>query len=469
MITEDSARQFADFVKDNPTLNLPEIADKKDIKISSAERYVRACLNEYNLLDQEPPLTENVDEPEIADKDPDKENQVEKEYNLNNLEVTSRSERIKTLDDLLEAGEVDLDVWEVEHYVENKWDGQLKGGAPVPLWQVKAWLQKRVLTEKEFEPVTPIELDTNFQQPSGPVETDVNRAVVIPDVHIGYRRDSYSHNMIPFHDRRCLDLDLQLINEYEPELVVLLGDLLDMPNWSDKFTRSPEFANILQAAVNEGHWWLRNIREIVPDAQIVYIQGNHEERLPRFQKKNVKAAYGVKPATATEDDPDLLSIESLLDLRELNIKWIGDYPDGGHWINDNLVAEHGERSSSVNGKSAGQVLDDARASHLFAHTHRLEMATTTAYPKGGPKMYQSVSLGCQCRIGGETPGTKKKQDWQNAVGLVEFETGNSSFRIEPIFINDGELIHNGQKYSGENRLEQLRAEADLEKYNFVEF
>jgi len=330
-------------------------------------------------------------------------------------------------------------------------------------------LQRKVLTEREFAPVTPIKLDAQFEQPSGPVDTDVNRAVVIPDVHIGYRRDSYSREMIPFHDRRCLDLDLQLIDEYNPELIVLLGDFLDMPNWSDKFTRSPEFANIFQASINEGHWWLRNMRELAPDAEIIYLEGNHEKRLLKFQKKNVKAAYGVKPATATEDDPDLLSIVSLLDLRELQIEWIGNYPDGGHWINDNLVAEHGNTVSSINGKTAGKVLDDARESHLLGHCHRLESVTKTTYPKNGPKIYQATSLGCQCKIGGETPGTKKKQDWQNAVGLVEFQTGNSPFRIEPIFINDGKLIHNGQKYSGSTRLEQLCKEAQLEKYNFVEF
>jgi len=469
MLTKQSAKKFADFIKDNPTLTLPEIANKKDIKNSTAKRYTRTCINEYELLSAKPPFARNNNK---INKNPRKENQVEKEYNLNDLEITSRSKRIKTLEDLLETGEVDLDVWEVEHYVENKWDGQLKGGAPVPLWQVKAWLSKKVLTEKEFEPVKPIDLSFSYDEPREPDPTELNKAVIIPDVHIGYRRDVFTQNMIPFHDRRCLDLDLQLISKIKPEVVVILGDFLDMPNWQDKFVRSKEFAMITQASIEEGHWWLRNIREIVPSARIVQLQGNHEVRVEKFLKKNSGAAYGIKPATATKDEPDLTSVERMLDLPSLQVEWIGDYPDGGHWINDNLVAEHGERVSSVNGKSAGQILDEVRESHIFGHSHRLEVATKTTYPKNGPKIYQSVSMGCQCflgRQGTETPGRKKKQDWQNAVGLVEFETGNSPFRVEPIFINNGEMIHNGQKFSGSTRLEQLCGEAQLKKYNFVEF
>jgi len=123
MLTKQSAKKFADFIKDNPTLTLPEIADKKDIKISTAKRYTRTCINEYDLLSAKPPFARNKNK---INEDPKKENQVEREYNLNNLEITSRSKRIKTLEDLLETGEVDLNVWEVEHYVENKWDGQLR-------------------------------------------------------------------------------------------------------------------------------------------------------------------------------------------------------------------------------------------------------------------------------------------------------------------------------------------------------
>ncbi len=66
MISEGSARKFAEFIKDHPTLTPSEIADRKEIKMSSVERYIRACINEYELLETEPPLKseEDLDIPE---------------------------------------------------------------------------------------------------------------------------------------------------------------------------------------------------------------------------------------------------------------------------------------------------------------------------------------------------------------------------------------------------------------------
>lgn len=53
---------------------------------------------------------------------------------------------ISTLDELLTAAKVDRDVWEVERYVVNSYNGFIKGddGKPqtVPLWQIKASLKR---------------------------------------------------------------------------------------------------------------------------------------------------------------------------------------------------------------------------------------------------------------------------------------------------------------------------------------
>ncbi len=55
-----------------------------------------------------------------------------------------RSSRIRTLDQLLEVCEVDLEQWEVYRHVLNKWEvgANVDGEIIVePLWQVKAWLR----------------------------------------------------------------------------------------------------------------------------------------------------------------------------------------------------------------------------------------------------------------------------------------------------------------------------------------
>ncbi len=83
----------------------------------------------------------------------------------------SRSERIKTLDQLLEATQTDLDRWDVVQHTVNSWEGQMKGpeGEVVitTLWQVKAILKPIVTAEaierindlrqelREFAPIYP--------------------------------------------------------------------------------------------------------------------------------------------------------------------------------------------------------------------------------------------------------------------------------------------------------------------------
>ena len=58
---------------------------------------------------------------------------------------TPKSTRIKSIDDLIEHCDIDLDVWEIERYVVNKWEvGSNVDGTIIvePLFQIKAWLKK---------------------------------------------------------------------------------------------------------------------------------------------------------------------------------------------------------------------------------------------------------------------------------------------------------------------------------------
>lgn len=78
----------------------------------------------------------------------DEEQSVVTEYTETGGVVTTKSRRIKTLDDALEYAQVDLEQYEVDRYVINKWEVGAKddaGGLQVePLYQVKVWLKPRV-------------------------------------------------------------------------------------------------------------------------------------------------------------------------------------------------------------------------------------------------------------------------------------------------------------------------------------
>ena len=85
------------------------------------------------------------------------------------LELTSpREKHIRELDELITECNVDLDVWEVERHILNKWDVTNKYGSRFQNWQVKAWLKKnknkaeaKIIREellkelKELSPIVP--------------------------------------------------------------------------------------------------------------------------------------------------------------------------------------------------------------------------------------------------------------------------------------------------------------------------
>jgi predicted phosphodiesterase len=95
--------------------------------------------------------------------------------------LTKRSEDVRTLAQLLAACQVDLDTWEVERHVANKWgDG---------LFQVKAWLRRRVAVQSARDTIDALVAAAKQRIPARPTvkrrEGNHLLEVNIPDLHLG--------------------------------------------------------------------------------------------------------------------------------------------------------------------------------------------------------------------------------------------------------------------------------------------
>lgn len=418
--------------------------------------------DEHDVPDPVGNLPESV---ESYQQDPHK---IEKDERGNKSVIKSKSTRIKTLEQLIEAADIDLDVWEIERHTINRWEVGAKDeetGEIVtkPLWQVKAWLKRKELVKQKFPAIQPISLNVTPAKPRKPPSKRVKTAVLIADGHVGFKKDMETGDLTPFHDRRCFDVALQVCEDLQPDRIGFLGDMLDMAEYTDKFTRSPEFYWTTQASLIELSWWLGKYRQVVPDADMFYQAGNHEARLRRSIINNMKAAYMLKAADQVEG-PSQLSVPSLLGLDDLDIEYIGDYPDGKVWLNDNLVCYHGDKVSSVEGKTAGKIVKNARESDICGHSHRAEMASKTVYPKKGPRSYFTFVLGTFALLGGDMPASSKENNWQNSFAVVNYQEGNGFFQVYPVLIFDGKAIWNGKVYEGETRLEDLKEDTEWEQF-----
>lgn len=380
--------------------------------------------------------------------------------------------RVKSLEDLLTACGVDQEDWSVENYLVNTWEGFRKeqkkdltftngvangsvsdtgGFRVVTLYQVKARLVRR--KPIEIAPVvSPVNITlAQFARATWSLEVpqrSIKRTLVIPDLHIGFKRDLMTGKLEPLHDRTAMSIVLQVAaSDIVFDEIVLLGDLFDLTDWSDKFLQSPEFYQVTQPALEEGAWFLAQLRAYQPQAKIYVIEGNHEKRLRDSIVKHVPQAYGIRPVNM-DINYSAWSIPTLLNLKGLDIAWVGDYPDGIVFLEEDLACVHGLELS------ADKAAAKAAVSIVFGHIHRYEAASSAMYNGRGMKNIYTYSPGFLGRLDGIIPGVKARQRWSQGFGIVE-HAPHLDPNIQHITIRDGRALVNGNLVVGADYREQL--------------
>jgi hypothetical protein len=279
--------------------------------------------------------------------------------------------------------------------------------------------------------------------------------VVLPDMQIGYYRTG-DGTLAPTHDEAAISIALKVIRDAKPNRIVMVGDNLDLPELG-KYRLSPAFALTTQATIDRGGLMAAEVRAAAPDAtEIVWLAGNHEERLPNYILDNARASFGIKQSMQPEGWP-VLSVPHLCRLDEHNVTYCAGYPAADYWITPKLRVIHGDRVQS-RGSTAHKYLADEKTSVIYGHIHRIERAHKTRTDHDGPREIMAASPGCLARIDGAVPSTKGgmdldgrpiigiHEDWQQglAVILSDPETGN--FDYEQIRIFQGEAIWRGKIY-----------------------
>lgn len=386
-----------------------------------------------------------VNPSQYIDKLTIKNDQVKFTERGNSLEVEAKIPQIKTLDEIIKHCDIDLNVWKIDSHVINKWDSTFHG-SPIPLFQVKVFLSKKIPDVETFPTIKSLNINVSkfINKKAITKDREFKTALVFPDAQVGFRKDLRTNRLDPFHDRRCMDIGLQISSILNPDVIILQGDMIDLPEQSDKFLKSPEFYFTTQPAIIELGWWIAQIRNLNPNARIIYLEGNHEFRLKRSLMTNLIHSYNLKSYDKLDSYP-ALSIENLLSLDKLNVEYLGDYPKGEFWLNDNLKGIHGNIAKSGSGDTVKEVLKQTRCSLFQGHIHRIESASKTVHVKDRSITYRVDSFGCFCRIDGVVPSHGGKENWQQGFGTYEYEIdGDGLFQPQSYSINDGAVLFRGE-------------------------
>jgi len=363
---------------------------------------------------------------------------VEIQENTATATIRGSESHVKTLDELIEACEIDTDIWEIYKWLANKWDMTNKYGERYQNWQVKAQMV-RLKPINVFPELQPVHIDIK-SIPRKEIRTDKPyRVMTIGDPHFGYDKD-LDGNLIPYHNEEVLSTALRIFEDGDFDCLVWAGDIIDCNEWSDKFIRMPEFVKTTQPALNEAAQWIARFIAVNPEADFIALEGNHDYRIEKYVINALSQAYQLKPGDSPESEP-VMGISNLLGLKRMGVEYKEEHVIGS------TKFVHGGIARKGGGSTAKATLENTITSVVFAHVHRRELVTETKIGERNKRTEVfSMCPGCACHTDGRLPGSDYSDNWQNGIGVLEFLNEKCISHQVVMITNEGDASFSGKVY-----------------------
>lgn len=218
---------------------------------------------------------------------------------------------------------------------------------------------------------------------------------------------------IPFQDDAAVRLLIKYCKEKQPEVVVLNGDVLDMFMLS-RFTKGEGRNPLEEMTMCQG--FLDSLRKVVPNADIYYVIGNHENRLEKYV-----LTKAPELASLIED------VFTIIKTSDYRVRGCASVT-----FNDNFVCKHGTLLGNKSGLSAIKEMENAYMSGATGHTHRLCKYIAR---KSGRK-FVWLETGCLCSL---NPEYMINPNWQAGFAQLEFRNGKL-YNSKVIEIEKGKIL-----------------------------
>ena len=242
--------------------------------------------------------------------------------------------------------------------------------------------------------------------------TNHSQIFVLSDIHI------------PFQDDDTLANVFDCIIDSQPQYIVLLGDILDCYSIS-RFCKRPDRIRNLQHEIDVFYKLMRGLKKQIPNTEIHYVLGNHENRLEKLVLEN-PGLFGLKA----------LEPQKLFRLDELGIV----YHKTKVKLN-NFIYYHGDavrKDASYSAKA--EYIDHKMQDGVSGHTHRLGSYYTT-YEQEPSGWFEN---GCLCKIEPDYLNDPDKANWQQGFTIVDSFDGIN--QATQILINNHKFAYNGKIY-----------------------
>jgi predicted phosphodiesterase len=224
----------------------------------------------------------------------------------------------------------------------------------------------------------------------------------------------------PYHDEAAIEIALRYGKERNPNLIFLGGDILDghaVSFWQSD-PRKRDFPAEIQCVKDT----LTTIRMRFPNARIIYLLGNHEDRFVRYMETKAPELLGIAD----------FELASILCLEELGIELIGE--NRPVMVGDlNLLHGHEYRFAISN------PVNPARGLFLRAKTHcvcgHFHQSSQHSEKNLEGKVISTWSVGALCNL---HPDYRPINNWSLGFLFAEIDKVGA-FRVENLRIIHGKV------------------------------
>ena len=236
-------------------------------------------------------------------------------------------------------------------------------------------------------------------------------------------------------DKPAVAALLEDIRKLDPDEIVLGGDMLECGGFLARhqpigFVATSEYS--YQDDIEACNWFLDELAKAAPKAEVIYLEGNHEDRIERWIVDVVRAA-----GRDAEFLLQLNSPQTTLKIAERGIVYVRrQYVEGGlppGWVKRGKMYFTHELGSGVNG--ASKAIAKTAGNVTFFHTHQ-ESAATQVFPSVG--IVKAFCPGCLCE---RQPLWRHSNptNWSHGYGIdIIAQSGNFQHISVPIW--EGESL-----------------------------
>lgn len=192
---------------------------------------------------------------------------------------------------------------------------------------------------------------------------DGTRIVVLPDIHV------------PAHDKLALWAIKAFLKDYQPHIIIFIGDVADVFALS-RWARPPRVAVNQQAELDETRRLVDSLIKISNCIHVFYIMGNHEDRMLRYLSDPAPAVANILDFNTREP---IMSFHGLMGYKPGDpVTFIYDLAERGGFggailINGDMEFHHGRIVRPKPAASPRADADMSGRSTSTGHTHRVGM------------------------------------------------------------------------------------------------